>query len=220
MDPTPPRGSQHEDRACGVPAQVELVEKSLPRGEGGQGQRRRTRVVQRARLRSDDAFVHELQPSVGAGTLQCSGVVDVIARLEESGLLTDRDDRSRCIPSQDAFLAAGVVEGGAHFDVNGVDGQCLNLHEDVVASGAAGAGTVASIRAFGVSTEPPDRVTTAVMVRWVSGLLEDIDSSLLMACARFDGSAPSTSTDRSQKKVVTRNDPYYQEDSGVPVRRP
>ena len=115
---------------------MELVEKSLPRGEGGQGQRRRTRVVQRARLRSNDAFVHELQLSVGAGTLQCSGVVDVIAGLEEGGLLADRDDRSRCIPSQDAFLAAGVVEGGAHFDVNGVDGQCLDLHEDVVASGS------------------------------------------------------------------------------------
>ena len=34
------------------------------------------------------------------------------------------------------FLTAGVVEGGAHFDVNGVDGQCLDLHEDVVASGS------------------------------------------------------------------------------------
>ena len=99
MEPTPSCGSQHEDRACGVPAQVELVEKSLPRGEGGQGQCRCTRVVQRARLRSNDAFVHELQLSVGAGTLQCSGVVDVIAGLEESGLLADRDDRPRCIPS-------------------------------------------------------------------------------------------------------------------------
>ncbi|EFW27601.1 hypothetical protein HMPREF9057_01009 [Actinomyces sp. oral taxon 171 str. F0337] len=40
------------------------------------------------------------------------------------------------------------------------------------------------------------------------------------ACTRFDGGAPSTGTDRSRKKVVTRNDLYYQEDSGVPVRRP
>jgi hypothetical protein len=82
-----------------------------------------------------DALVHQVVPRVGAGPVDRAGVVHLVADAEAGDPVADRHHHAGRVEAEHPRLAAGV-DAGAHLDVDRVDGDGLDAHEQVVRTGA------------------------------------------------------------------------------------
>ena len=81
---------------------AESIKERLVGGDRGQRQRRGFGKAQALRLEADDALVHQLELRVGAGAGDVTGVVHLVADLEQGDVRADGLDHAAGIPTQHA----------------------------------------------------------------------------------------------------------------------
>ena len=113
---------------------AEAVEQQLPRRDRGQRQGCGLRERQRLRLAADDALVDQMKLRIGALALDRAGIENLIARLEQRDLGTDRIDDAGGVVAQDLGLA--FRRGGALADlvIDGVGRDRLHRDADIAAA--------------------------------------------------------------------------------------
>ncbi len=119
----PARAADDEQRGRGAghgATHVQPVEQRLPRGDGGQRQRRGLGEVEAGGHVADEAFVHAMQRGVGAGPGDVARVVHAVAGAQARGLGAGGQHGARGVPAQHLPLARGWCAAGAHFHVDGV----------------------------------------------------------------------------------------------------
>lgn len=124
-----------------------MVEESLPGGDHRQGQGGGLGHGEGRRLAADEPLVDSLKSLVGSGAVDGASVVDLIADREEGDGLAHGTDGARGVEAEDA---QPIRHGpSAELDVNGVDGDGLDLDEEVVGP-QLGDGDVLGEEAVGV----------------------------------------------------------------------
>ena len=91
---------------------VHPIEHRLPCGERGQRQGCGFRPAERGGAMTDDAFIHQMQFGIGAGTDQRSGIKHLVARLEQRHLRPGGAHDPGGIPA-DHFPRAALGRGAA-----------------------------------------------------------------------------------------------------------
>ena len=132
-------GSADEQECGGCPGygnvHAQAIEEHLPRRQGREGQGRRLCAGEARRLPPHDALVDQMELGVRPLPIERAGVPDRVSFGEASDVLTDRNDLSHRIPTQHFRRIALGPLGLADLEVDGIDGDGMHLHEQVVTRG-------------------------------------------------------------------------------------
>ncbi len=143
----PARTADHQQVLAGVAAIVQAqghaLEQQLPSGERGQRQRCGLSEIQRGGFARDQAFVHPLVLRIAAGAGDITGVIDLVTRGEQAGLVADRLDHAGGVPTQHAGrLERGRIRAGTLLAIDGVDRNRLDPDQQVTPTGRQRRGQV------------------------------------------------------------------------------
>jgi hypothetical protein len=87
--------------------------------------------IEAFRFPSNDPFVDSVKFGIGALARDGPGVIDFIARFEESGVGTDLLHDAGGVPSEDLVLLFFGSNSHPNLYINRIDGDRSNLHQQV-----------------------------------------------------------------------------------------
>ena len=112
---------------------AETVEQQFPGRERGQRQGGRLRKRQRLRLGPDDPLIDQVKFRIGALALDRAGVENLITRLEQRHLGSDRIDDAGRVIAQNLEFTFGRSGALADLVIDGIGGDRLDGDADVLA---------------------------------------------------------------------------------------
>ena len=117
---------------------LQTFEQQLPRSDSGQWQCGRFGKPQASGHMADDALINCVQFAVAARAYQGTGVVHLVAGLEQRHVTADRLDHTRHVPTQ--HLGGAIFRGDvlAHLGVHRVDRDGFDFHQQVTGAGHGG----------------------------------------------------------------------------------
>ena len=87
------------------------------------------------RLTADDPLIDKMKLRIGARAGDVARIVHLISRLEERHIRTDGFDHAGCIIADDAWCLFHLVFGCAYLCVHRIDGNSLDVHQNISAFG-------------------------------------------------------------------------------------
>ena len=116
---------------------AEAVEEQLPCGDRGERQGSGFGEGERARFVAGQAFIDDMELTVGAGAGNGSGVEDFIAGLEERNIAADRLDDAGAIVAENFGLRLTSLLAHADLGVHRIDGDGADGDEEIAGRGWA-----------------------------------------------------------------------------------